>query len=290
MSTRVGREASDRGKITVKRYFQLVGIYAKMDFATLLRDRKFMLMCIISDLCANISAISGIFLLAWRFDGIGGLDRFEVLFMLAYGNIVMGFLHAMGGCNALFPSRIIGRGQWEHMFIMPLPYTVQMTIGAYPFTGSSKLISGIALMWIAVANITVVLPWWWIIALLVNIVFSMIIIAALSYLVSSLTFYAPVQCEEISSTVVYSTEYTSTFPLSGMPLYMRMPLLTIFPAGLIAWLPTLIILGKVPVFANLYPVIFAAVISLAATYFFKKGFGYYVKKGINRYIPGGHRS
>jgi len=277
------------GKITIKRYFQLVGIYAKMDLATMLRDTKFMLICIISDSFANVSAIFGIFLLAWRFDGIGGLGRFEVLFMLAYGNIVMGVLHAMGGCNALFPSRIIGRGQWEHMFIMPLPYSVQMTIGAYPFTGSSKLISGIILIWIAVANITLALPWWWVLVLVANVLVGMIIIVALSYLLSSLAFYAPVQCEEISSAVIYSTEYTSTFPLSGMPLYIRMPLLTIFPAGLIAWLPTLIILGKTPAIANLYPVIFAAVVSLTATHFFKKGFRYYVKKGINRYTSGGHR-
>jgi len=278
------------GKITLKRYFQLVGIYAKMDLATMLRDTKFMLICIVSDLFANVSAISGIFLLAWRFDGIGGLGRFEVLFMLAYGNIVMGILQAMGGFNALFPSRIIGRGQWEHMFIMPLPYSVQLTIGAFPFTSSSKFFSGVILMWIAAGNITAVLPWWWIPALIVNVVISMVIMAGLSYLFSSLAFYAPVQCEEISSAVIYSTEYTSTFPLSGMPLYVKMPLLTIFPAGLVAWLPTLIILGKTPVLANLYPVIFAAVVSLAATYFFKKGFAYYVKKGINRYTPGGHRS
>ena len=278
------------GKITLKRYFQLVGIYAKMDLATMLRDTKFMLMCIVSDLFGNISSVSGIFLLAWRFDGLGGLGRFEVLFMLAYGNIVMGILQVMGGCNALFPSRIIGRGQWEHMFIMPLPYGVQMTIGAFPFTSSSMLISGIVLMRIAVANLAIVLPWWWLIALIINVVISMAIMAGLSYLVSSLAFYAPVQCEEISSAVFYSTSYTSTFPLSGMPLYMKMPLLTIFPAGLIAWFPTLIILGKSPVIANLYPFVFAMVVLIAATYFFKKGFGYYVKKGINRYTPGGHRS
>jgi len=278
------------GRFTLRRYFQRVGIYAKMDLATVLRDTKFMLACVISDMLANVSAISGIFLLAWRFDGLGGMTRFEVLFMLAYGNIVIGALQAMGGANALFPSRIIGRGQWEHMFIMPLPYWMQMSVGAFPFTTSSKFISGVVLLWVAVANMTVVLPWWWVLALVANVLISMVIVVALSFLVASLTFYAPVQCEEISSTVVYSAEYTSTFPLSGMPLYVRMPLLTIFPAGLIAWFPTLIILGKSPVIANLYPFVFAMVVLIAATYFFKKGFGYYVKKGINRYTPGGHRS
>jgi ABC-2 type transport system permease protein len=163
-----------------------------------------------------------------------------------------------------------------------------MLAGFFPFTCSGRFISGIILMCVAVPNLTVVLPWW-LLLLAVNIIISMVIIVGLSYLVSSLAFYAPVQCEEISSTVRYSVEYTATFPLSGMPIYMKLPLLTIFPAGLIAWLPTLIILGKTPILANIYPIIFAALLSLAAAYFFKKGFRYYVKKGINRYHAGGHR-
>lgn len=265
-------------------------MYAKMDLGALLRDTKFMIIAVISDICSDISAIFGIFLLAWRFDGIGGLDRYEILFMLAYGGIVNGVIALLDRGNASYPSRIIGRGQWEHMFIMPLPYSVQMIAGFFPFTCSGRLISGIILMAVAVINLTAALPWWWIFLLAGNIIISMVIVLGLSYLVSSLAFYAPVQCEEISSALRYSVEYTATFPLSGMPLYMKMPLLTIFPAGLIAWLPTLIILGKAPTLANIYPIIFAALVSLAAAYFFRKGFRYYVKKGINRYVAGGHRS
>ena len=268
----------------------MLKIYAQMDLASLMRDFKFMAVVITADIVSNISSISGIFLLAWKFGGIGGMDRFEVLFMLAYGNIVMGFLNMMGGCNALFPSRIIGRGQWEHMFIMPLPYAVQLTVGIFPFTGSSNLLSGIALLCVALHNMDAVLPWWWLVTLFFQLIVSMVIVVSLSYLFSSLAFYAPVQCEEISSTVIYSVEHTRTFPLSGMPLYIKYPLLTIFPAGLMAWFPAMIILGKTTSFGNFYPAIFALIISFTAAHFFKKGFRYYVKKGINRYVSGGHRS
>ncbi|MCL2058513.1 MAG: ABC transporter permease [Oscillospiraceae bacterium] len=276
------------GNVSFKRWRQILGIYAKMDMAALFRDTQFMLIAMISDICANVSGISGVFLLAWRFDGIGGLDKFEILFMLAYGGIVNGVIGVLDRGNASFPSRIIGRGQWEHMFIMPLPYSVQM-IGFFPFTCSTRLVSGIALMAIAVFNLPT-LPMWWIAVLLLNIFISIVVVVALSYLVSSLAFYAPVQCEEISSSIRYSVDYTATFPLSGMPLYMRIPLLTVFPAGLIAWLPTLLILGKAPAIANLYPILLAALLSFVAAHCFKKGFSYYVKKGINRYHAGGHRS
>lgn len=274
----------------IKRYFELLGIYARMDLYSLVRDWKFMLIVIAADLISNLSSVSGIFLLAWKFGGIGGMDRFEVLFMLAYGNIVMGFLNMMGGCNALFPSRIIGRGQWEHMFIMPLPYTVQLTIGIFPFTGSGSFLSGIAVLCAAVHHIETALPWWWPGALIFHLCVSMVIVTAFSYLFASLAFYAPVQCEEISSAVIYGMERSMTFPLSGMPLYIRYPLLTIFPAGLMAWYPTMLLLGKRTAFENGYPAVFALLISLAAAYFFKKGFQYYVQKGINRYVAGGHRS
>ena len=278
------------GKVKIKRYFELLGIYARMDLASLLRDTKFMVIAITADIVSNISSISGIFLLAWKFGGIGGMNQYEVLFMLAYGNIVMGFLNMMGGCNALFPSRIIGRGQWEHMFIMPLPYAVQLTVGIFPFTCSSSLLSGIALLCVAVCKMEMTLPWWWPGVLILQLMISMVIVVAFSYLFSSLAFYAPVQCEEISSTVIYSVEHTMTFPLSGMPVYIRYPLLTIFPAGLTAWFPTMILLGKTTTLENFCPAVFALLISLAAAYFFRKGFRYYVKKGINRYVSGGHRA
>ncbi|MDL2300298.1 ABC transporter permease [Clostridiaceae bacterium OttesenSCG-928-D20] len=276
-------------KITFVRYLQLIKIHAKMDFASLLRDTKFMLIAILSDIFADISSISGVFLLAWRFDGIGGLDKFEILFMLAYSSLVSGVIGVFDCTNASFPSRIIGRGQWEHMFIMPLPYSTQLLSGFSPFTCSGRLISGLVLMSIAAVNLGGRLPLWWVFALIGNIIISIVIVVGLSYLVSSLAFYAPVQCEEISSTLRQSLSHCETFPLSGMPQYIKMPLLTVFPAGLIAWLPTIIILGKTAALVNIYPLLFALLVYLAAAHFFKKGFRYYVKTGINRYHPGGHR-
>jgi len=287
---KVSYEKGSNERVSLKRYLRLLGIYAKMDLASLTRDGKFMALVIGADLISNLSAVSGIFLLAWKFGGIGGMDRFEVLFMLAYGNLVMGFLNMMGGCNALFPSRIIARGQWEHMFIMPLPYGVQLSVGIFPFTGSSTFLTGAALLAVAVYNLDMTFAWWQPGLFVLLPAVSMVIVVSLSYLLSSLAFYAPVQCEEISSTVIYSVERAMTFPLSGMPAYVRYPLLTLFPAGLTAWFPTMILLGKTTTFESFYPAVFALFISFTAAHFFKKGFRYYVKKGINRYVSGGHRS
>jgi len=176
------------------------------------------------------------------------------------------------------------------MFIMPLPYGTQMLAGFFPFTCSGKFATGVIMISVAAANVSAVLTARFFILLVLNIFISAVVVIALSYLVSSLAFYAPAQCEEISSSVRYGAEYTATFPLSGMPRYMVVPLVTVFPAGLIAWLPTLIILGRAPVWANVYPLAFAAMLSVAAAYCFGRGFRYYVRRSINRYAAFGHRS
>jgi len=276
----------------IKQILRLYGLYAKMDLAWLLRDKTFALLAVSADVISNLSSVTGVFLLAWRFDGIGGMNRFEVLFMLAYVTIVTGIFQTFcSGGNTGHISRIVGRGQMEHMFIQPLSLPTQLfTMGFIPFTGSSNVFSGSILMIIATVNLDIVLPWWWILSLIGNMIITMSIILGQSYLASSLTFYAPVQAEEISTYVIDSFGYISTFPLSGMPLYLQLPLITIIPTGLLAWFPTLALFGKAPLnLSAWYPLLFAVLLWMLASKFFRKGMKHYVTKGINRYHPMGHR-
>jgi ABC-2 type transport system permease protein len=276
----------------INRLLKLYALYAKMDLAWLLRDKGFAIMAITADVVSNLSAVTGVFLLAWRFDGIGGMSRYEVLFMLAYATIITGIFQTFwAGCNVGHISRVIGRGQLEHMLIQPLSLPMQiLTSGFIPFSGSSNLISGTIIMVIATANLDLTLTWWWLLTLIGNLLVTIALILGQSYLASSLTFYAPVQTEEISSYIIDSFGYISTFPLSGMPLYLQLPLITIIPTGLLAWFPTLALFGKAPLnFPAWYPLLFAIILWIIAAYFFRKGLKYYVKKGINRYLPTGHR-
>ena len=279
-------------KITFKRYIRLYALYAKMDFAWLLRDTTFALISIVSDVISNIAAVTGIFLLAWRFDGIGGMDKYEVLLMLAYSTMITGIFQLFfSGNNTGHISRRIGRGQFEHMFIQQIPIKSQLlTEGFIPFSGSSNLISGIVIMCIAVSNLGITVAWWWVLSVIGNLIVTMVIIIAQSYLYSSLAFYAPVQAEEISSYVIDAAGQISSFPLSGMPLYLQIPLITVIPSGLLAWFPTLTLLGKPPLgMPGMFPLIIAIILSILATILFKKGLNYYVKKGSNRYSARGHR-
>jgi len=278
-------------KITIKRILKLFAISAKLDLVWLLRDTKFALAGISADIISNIAAVSGVFLIAVRFGGIGGMNTDEVLFMLAYSTLATGIFIMFGSGNNIHISRIIGRGQLEHLFIQPLPIQVQLfTSGFAPFTGGSNFIAGLVMISIAINRLHLQISFLWVLSLIGYLLVTMTIIVARAYLVSSMAFYAPVAAEEISTTAIEGTWLLSTFPLSGMPLFIQIPLITILPEGLMAWFPALCLLGKSPFYlSEYYPLAFALLLSLLAGYIFRKGMNYYVKKGSNRYAPYGFR-
>ena len=275
-----------------RQLLRLYALYARMDLAYLLRDTRFALLGICADTLSNLAAVGGIFLLAWRFDGVGGMSRYEVLFMLGYVTLVTGSFQAFwSGCNTGHISRRIGRGQVDHMLMQPVPIPFQlMTEGFLPCTGISNLLVGVTIVAVALARLERALAWWWPLALLAQVCVSLAIVLGQSYLFSAVAFYAPVAAEEISSTIINLGSDLSQYPLSGMPRALQYPLVTLLPAGLLGWFPALALLGKPPLHLPAwYPAALAALLLLLAQHVFRKGWTYYAQTGANRYLPYGHR-
>ena len=279
-------------KITLKKLFKLYGLYARMDLDFLIRDTRISLLAIAADILSNIAAVSAIFLLAWRFDGVGGMSRWDVLFMLGYVTCVTGLYQLFFSYNTGHISRRIGRGQVDHMLIKPLPFPVQIvTEGFIPFTGSQNLFFGVGIAAWALHGMNRPPDVFLVLGFLGYLFTSIAIIVGLSFLFSSLAFRRQVAFEEIASTVIDDlTGVLSNYPLSGMPAAVQWTLISVVPAGLLGWFPACALLGKTPLdLPALYPLIAALLIWLFAAITFKKGLTYYVKFGSNRYSSGGHR-
>ncbi|MDD4095783.1 MAG: ABC-2 family transporter protein [Oscillospiraceae bacterium] len=278
-------------KISIRRILGLYGIAAKMDLAWLLRDTKYAIAVIFADLISNLATVSSVFLISVRFGGIGGMSSDEVLFMMAYSTMITGIFIMFGAANNIHVSRIIGRGQLEHMFIQPIPLKVQLaTIGFAPFTGGTNFIVGTILMVIAATRVDLHVTPQWVLLLFAFLLATMTTIIARSYLVSSMAFYSPVAAEEISWKAIEGTWLLSTFPLSGMPAFVQIPLITILPEGLMAWFPSLCLLGRPPLGLGVYyPMLYAIILATVAAAIFRKGLYFYVKRGSNRYLPYGFR-
>ena len=279
-------------RLGIKKFLELYAIYARMDLDFLLRDLKIALLAITADLLSNIAAVSAIFLLAWRFDGVGGMSRWDVLFMLGYVTCVTGIYQLFSSNNTFHISRRIGRGQIDHMLVQPLPIPVQLaTEGFMPFTGCQNFLFGTGVVVWALHGLGRSPGPLWFFGFAGYLLVSIAIIVGLSYVFSSLAFRWQLAFEEISSTVVGDiTGVLSNYPLSGMPLFVQWTLITIVPAGLLGWFPACALLGKTPLgLPALYPLGVAIIIWALAALSFRKGLKYYVQTGSNRYSPGGHR-
>lgn len=277
---------------TLRQIFRLWALYGRMDMLWLLRDTRSCLLVMVSDLIGSVAGISGIILLSARFGGIGGMSSDEVLFMLGYATCIDGvFMLFFNMCNVAQISRVIGRGQLDHMLIQPVPLWMQLlTSGFIPFTGSSLMLCGLGLTGWAASRLGLWVHPVWIPWMAANLMASVAVVMAISYLAGSSAFYAPVAAEEISSSTFGFFDAIKRFPLGGLPRPMQWVLCTVLPAGLVAWFPVTTLLGSPPAGLPVFLLmLFALALATLATYVFRKGLRHYEKYGSIRYSDHGFR-
>ena len=277
----------------IRELLALYKLYAAMDLRWFLHDRVTCAVIIVSELISNVASISGVMLLALRFEGVGALSADEVLFMLGFYELAGGFLNMMlGNLNCLNISRRVGRGQIDHMLIQPRPLIMQLlTEGFMPVTGSSAFIVGVIITSIAVTRLGIRIDLAWAGAFALYVACHFALKAAQSYLYGAAAFYRPVACEELSSMVLDLNGLIGKYPLAGLPGWALGLFCTVFPAGLLAYVPALILLGKLDKGAYMaLPVAVAAAFCAAAAYAFRKGLRHYAQNSCNRYRALGHRS
>lgn len=277
---------------SIKMIFRQWRQYAKMDLLWFLRDTRYCLLYIITDTVGSLASVSAILLLCQRFGRIGGMSFDEMLFLCAYAVMVDGIIMLFfGGSNTAYISRIIGRGQLDHMLIQPVPLWVQMLTGGFiPFSGSSQLICGIVLTAVALGRLHLAVTPLWVLELLFSLICSVAVILAVVFVVSCCAFYAPVAAEEIAMIVHELFNDTKSYPLSGLSARGAAAFCSVLPVGLAAWFPSGVLLGKAPsALPGALTFFVAATWCTAAVVLFRKGMLHYEKYGSNRYSGFGHR-
>lgn len=276
----------------LKKLLRLWRVYAYLDFLWLTRDLRFFLHCFISDTVLNLAAVSGTFLLAERFAGLGVWSKPQVVFLLGYGMLVSGLINTLFGFNVLYISRRLGRGQLDHTLIQPQPLWLSLlTEGFMPISGSAILLPAVGLLWWAghAMGLDPGAPWWALFAL--QVLASATVATAFSFLWGSLAFWAPRAAEEISSSALRLVSQLKPFPLDGSGPLLMGGLLSLLPVGFVAWYPCRFLLGLAPSpWDGAATPLAALVFALLATWAFLKGKKHYERTGSSRYLSFGHRS
>lgn len=276
----------------IQQYFRLLGLYARMDAQWLTQDTVFCILTVCSETLLNLSSVLGVFLLALRFGGIGNMTADEILFMLGYFNLVNGIINLrFTNYNVANISRRIGRGQLDHMLLMPVSFPMQlMTEGFIPVSGSGILLGGVIITVIAVIRLRLTVTLSWLALLLGLLVCSVLLLLAISYIAAAAAFYHPAGSEEISTAAMDGLTTLAPYPLGALSAWAQGFFCTVFPAGCLAWLPTSLLLGKEIAFPGglLFPVL-TALFCGAAGLLFRKGRFDYAKIGNMRYRAIGHR-
>jgi ABC-2 type transport system permease protein len=267
-------------------------LYAGMDLMYIARGPRVAIAFYLSDLVIGIAAATATYLLAARFDGIGDWSRPQVLFMLGYALLVRMLVNVFFSYNLAHISRRIGRGQLDHLLVQPQPlWMALITEGFAPVSGSGMLLPTAFLLVSAGQQLNLSPSPSWSALFAIDVLASVAIVQAFEYAWGSVAFWAPRSAEEINSHTWDMLQTLIPFPLDGLSGLALTGLLTIVPAGLIAWYPARALLGVTPVsWAVAASLPIAAILFAAlATWTFTRGLHHYGRTGSSRYLDYGHR-
>ncbi len=275
----------------LRRLPALLAVTARMDLLWILNGPRTALAWYAGDAIFAVSAVATTFLVAERFDGIGAWSKSEVLFLLGFALLVRGALDLGFGFNVAFISRRIGRGQLDHMLLMPQPlWATILADGFCPASGSGMAIAGSAALVTAIRALELPITAGWLALLVLHVVSAAAVVLAFSYLWATLAFVAPRAAEEINSETMTLVRQLAPFPLDGMGAGLTTGLVTVVPAGFVAWLPSRVLLGKsTDGFALAWTPLAALAFALLAAAAFRVGLRRYGRTGSTRYLAHGHR-
>jgi len=276
---------------TLARLLRLWALAARMDLLFLARGLKVGVSWYFADLLLGLSGAVWAFLLAERFGGIGEWTKPQVVFLLGLALLVRGVNDAVFGMNVSFPSRRIGRGQLDHMMLMPQPLWMTIAFDGFtPFSGSGQILAGAGVLVWATLELGLDVTPGWLALLALHVASAVAIILSFAYLWGSLAFVAPRGAEEINSETMRLLEQLKPFPLDGVGGVLAAGLLSVVPAGFLAWLPARVLLGIESSSALVLATPFAALAFVAlATFVFRLGLRRYARTGSSRYLAYGHR-
>jgi ABC-2 type transport system permease protein len=273
------------------RLVELWRVYAYLDVVFITHDLRTFAMWFCTDLVINVGQVTGVFLLAERFAGIGPWSRAAVVFLLGYGLLVNAVLYMFFSGNILHISRRLGRGQLDHSLVQPLPLWLSLfSEGFMPISSAAVFVPALGLLLWSGGALGLAPTPAWLALFALDLAASVTVMVAFSFLWGSLAFWAPFAAEEISSSAVDLMGALRPFPLDGIAPLLTLGLLSALPVGLVAWLPCRFLLGiDIQPWSALATPAGALALAALAALAMRLGMRHYARTGSQRYSDFGFR-
>ena len=271
------------------RALRQLGSAGRMDMVLMMRSGWTVATWLVTDFISYTAGIAAVLLVAQRFGGIAGWSRADLVFLVGFASSSAALRQVFFGYNVSAISRRVGRGQMDHVLIQPQPVIVcLMTEGFSPVSSLGALLPGVILLSSGAAAAGLPLRLSTVVETGICLVSSMTIVLAGSFALGAAAFWAPSGAEEISTRASNLLEVTD-FPLDPVPRGLRTALVSVLPAGFVAWFPVSALLGRRPGWEWILTPIAAALAAGVATFVFRKGLHHYGRVGSSRYSSFGHR-
>lgn len=264
---------------------------AFLDLLFVTQDPRRFVMLAVAELIASVAFVTAIFLLAERFDGIGDWSKLHIAFLVGYGVTLQSLMEACFGFNLSLISRRIGRGQLDHALLQPHSLlTSFLTEGFAPFVDLGQILVGTGLMAWSAWSLGIVPTPGWLALMVLQLVASGAVVLSYNFIWGALAFWAPRGAEEISASTNGMLNHLSPFPLDSVGATALTALLTVLPAGFVAWYPSRVLLGlDVSALAWLVTPLAGLAFGALAALAFRGGLAHYARTGSSRYSDFGHR-
>jgi ABC-type uncharacterized transport system permease subunit len=272
-----------------RRVGRQLAIAARMDLLVMLRSKSQAAVWLVTDLIAYTTGVGAVLLVAARFDGIAGWTEPELVFLTGFATTAAALRQMFFSYNINAISRRVGRGQLDHTLIQPQPLVLSLlTEGFTPLSSLGAFVPGVALLTAGAVAVDQDVTVWFGARLAVCLVSSTVLVLAATFAIGSAAFWAPRGAEEISTRAGNLLSLTD-FPLDPLPSVLRTALVTVLPAGFVAWFPVAALLGRRPERDWLFAPLVSALAVAGAVALFRRGLHRYAHTGSSRYSDFGHR-
>lgn len=221
-------------------YFKSLGLVIQ----TQLQYRFGLLMDILSTAMFSVTEMGGLILILGQVGSLSGWNLWELIFLYSIAEASFGWMDMIfSGFDPDFFAPKVRSGDFDQLLLRPYPITLQMMSSRFEIRRLGRILTGTALFFIAVSQVSIDWSVWKALYIVVVLVSQVMLFGALFIFGSTVTFWT-IERVEMMNIVTYGGREVISYPMDIFPRWMRRFYIFVIPFIFFNYYPGLYLLGK----------------------------------------------